>query len=382
MALTEVTNPRKTLGTTPPYDADSASTTQLRYVFNESDLTNIEKYVLEIEIPELNNLLVYYVPDPSTGNIEFDLGFILLRGMGDSQYLDYHVVATPYRDRVAESGLTSINILAIASEIQILYSQGANLNEFIAKATTPANVAYFQTFLNEPKIWDGWTTANHVINQDIIGTVDVKIVDLDINKNPISTITPADIWTTRRIEEYPLTYSAGAEYRSYQYSQTAVPLTVEKIYKQEPECRNPIMIYWWNELGGIDYWLFTIEQAVNNIADEGLQWDTPITEDISQVRQTKERYSGRNIQFITVKTAFLNKNEISVLHYLKKSPKVSVALSKDLSEYIEVRVANAFETNYTTGKGNYEFSCTIEFPDGFDFFKGVHYQSDFEVMMT
>jgi hypothetical protein len=232
----------------------------------------------------------------------------------------------------------------------------------------------FQTFFDNPKIYENWTTFNYIINQDIVGTVNVKLADYDLNLNPISTLTPSDIWAgPPKIESYPLTYSSGAAYRGMQYDVLAVPISEEKIYEQRPECENPIMLRWWNELGGLDYWLFSREQTFTNVTEEGLKYNTPITSDLATLTATKFRYAEKYVQFIQLKAEHLTQNELQTLHYLKKSPQIELALAKDWSSFVQVRVDAGYSTDFTTNKSNYGFFVSVELPDNFDFFKAKEY---------
>ena len=374
MALTEITNPRKTFATTPIYASDAASTVQLLYKFNESN-TTYTRYVLQVVIPELNNLELFYLPD-SSGDIEFDLGKTIDLAMpGD--FISYHIVATPFRDGIAETPVTSVDILAVRSNIQLLYKYGSNLYELTGKAVTPPDLGFFMSYFEIPRIWENWQTYNYIINQDILGTINVYTEDLDINKSVLTSANTGDIWTTPpKVEAYPIPYpaTANSKYLNLQYQLADfTPLSVLQTYEMMEECRNPVMIYWLNELGGIDYWLFSIEQTITHITEEGLKFNTPITEDISTVTGNKKRFSDKDTQFMTLIAEQLTQNQVQTLHYLKKSPDVKVALSKDLSTFVNVRVSTGYSTDFTTGKSNYSFSVNIEFPDNFDFFKAKSY---------
>jgi hypothetical protein len=368
MALTETTNPRLNIS---GYDSDAASTTQLRYVYNESDLTNIDKYFLEVVIPELSGVTLYYFPD-SSGNIEFDVGRAVQLAM-PANSIKYHLEVTPYRDGSAETGITSLDILAVKSKVQILSEYGSNLYDYIIKTPNPAQ---WMTIFQEPKLWNGWDKTLYAINMDIAASVDVIQNSLDINKAFLAANDTTQILAgAPAIDGWPLSYpaTANAYYIEVGFELTGSDITEKKIIKLEPECREPIMIEWLNSLGVVENWLFQIEQAVINTSEQGLMWETPIADDISTVQTTKQRFSEKDTQFITVKAAHLNQNELQGLHDIKRSEAVRVWLLKDGSEWVSVRVSAGYETTFTTGKNNYEFSLSIEFPDNFDFFKAKKY---------
>lgn len=376
MALTEITNPRLTFATTPIYASDAASTTQLLYKFNEDNTTFTNYYTLRVVIPELNNFTLFYpLLDPS-GDIEFDLGDAIAQAMAGNSVV-YHVVATPVRDGVDETPVVSIDILAVKSNIQILTTNRSNLYDYIGKDVTAPSPGKFMTWFETPKIWNGWKTSNHIINQDITGTINVYTEDLDINKVPLATDNTADIWAAAMtVESYPIPYplTANSYYVNFQYQKTDfTPLSVLQTYQAMPECREPVMLQWLNELGGTDYWLFSMEQSITNIAEEGLRYETPITTDLSTVTGNKFRFSDKDTQFMTLRAEQLTQNEIQALHYLKKSTEVKVALDKDLGTFVDVVVSASFSDDFTTGKTNYTFSVTIEFPNNFDFFKAKAY---------
>ena len=131
------------------------------------------------------------------------------------------------------------------------------------------------------------------------------------------------------------------------------------------------MISWLNSLGGMDQWLFQIEQSVSNQIEEGRRFQTPITTDIESIRTTKGRFAQRDIQRMTLKADKLNQNELQTLHEIKTSEIVRLWLNKDGSEYVGVIVSSGYVTDFTTGKTNYEFSLNIELPDNFDVFKST-----------
>lgn len=369
MALTEITTPRLNVS---GYDSDAASTTQLRYVYNESDLTDIDKYFLEVVIPELSGVTLYYFPD-SSGNIEFDVGMAVQLAM-PTNYIEYHLEVTPYRDGVAEAGITSLDILAVISKVQILSQYGANLYQFIAK---PTNYGSIMTMFDIPRFWNGWEKIARFISMSYV-PVDFDFTPLDINQQAITpVVNNTSLGPIPRVADMALTWPSGATNPYYLQitgsDATDGQLTIDKTYSLHEECQEPIMIEWLNSLGVYETWLFQIEQAVINTSEQGLMWETPITEDISTVQTTKQRFTEKDTQFITVKAAHLNQNELQGLHDIKRSNDVRVWLLKDGSEWVSVRVSAGYETTFTTGKNNYEFSLSIEFPDNFDFFKAKKY---------
>ena len=365
MALSEVSNPRRNIS---GYDSDAASTTQLLYEFQESVLTDIDKYVLEVVIPELNNLTLYYIPK-STGEIEFNIGPAVDRAMAGT-YIDYHIVATPYRDGTAETGVTSINILAVLSRRQILSEHGANLYNYTMLATDPGK---HLTVFEEPKMWHGWTKKMYGLNQDLTA-FDVFEDRRDINKQTIdnNTVNYTGL-TPPFVHEHTITQPFTAEYLRLSYELPAQQFLQEIYIRVLEACENPVMIEWLNSLGGYDTYLFSRQQTVTNIIEQGLTFQEPITTDIETVTETKQRYAEKDTQYMTLRAEQLTQNDLQALHDIKRSPVVRLWLDKTGSSYVTVIVNSGYEDSFTTGKSNYSYSLNIELPDNFDFFTAKEY---------
>jgi hypothetical protein len=92
---------------------------------------------------------------------------------------------------------------------------------------------------------------------------------------------------------------------------------------------NGIMIQWVNSLGGLEEYLFTYNQEVEEIADTGLVIIPPINEDIADVNTAIERQVEKTTQLITCFADHLTKDEIRQLHYIKYSECVWVWLTKN-----------------------------------------------------
>ena len=131
------------------------------------------------------------------------------------------------------------------------------------------------------------------------------------------------------------------------------------------------MVAWTNSLGGGDQWLFQYEQAVTNISSEGQSINSPIVGDIATEQGNKRRVPGKDVQYVTLKADQLTLNELQGLHDIKNAGYVLIYDSPTIGtrKQVSVKVNNGFETTFTTGKGNYEFTLQLEMPDNFDLFK-------------
>lgn len=371
MALTVITTPRKNIG---GYDSDAASTTQLLYKFSESVITPGEAYVLRIVIPELSNLERFYVPK-TNGDIEFNIGPSVEGALFDAGLtnISYTLVYSSIRNGVETAGGTTIAILGVISKRQILSANGANLFDFILYNTDLPLTTPLTNFI-EGRKWIGWAKSMYYINMDY-AAMDVLEAETDINKTfiaptVITPITPTPPGIISHLLMEPV--DANAFFLEITL-QSGLSLSKKHRLKYEEECKNPVMISWLNSLGGMDQWLFQIEQSVSNQIEEGRRFQTPITTDIETIRTTKGRFAPRDIQRMTLKVDKLNQNELQTLHEIKTSEIVRLWLNKDGSEYVGVIVSSGYVTDFTTGKTNYEFSLNIELPDNFDFFKAKLY---------
>jgi len=332
--------------------------------------TLYESYLLQIIIPELNDLDLYFAVNPS-GRIIFDLG-PLLAGAIDQQLL-YNATYTELWSGSSNSPVSLGSILAVKANKQLLSTYGSNLYDHVMRSANPGKLLTNQT---EPKYWHGWKRSASVINDTSIN-IDTYEQQLDANKAPTGTTTINNhLVSADSVDNFTLltpTLDAGAKYINLYFFESPDIVTEQKHYLIEPECRQPIMIEWVNQLGGYDQWLFIFEQAVTDDTEQGLIFERSFTDDIQTVTQTKQRAPGETRQLMTLKAGHLSQNDIQHLHEIKQSDIVRAFLTKDGTEYIDVIVNTGYQTSFTTGKGGYEYALNIEFPSGFDFFKGKKY---------
>ena len=369
MAVSVITTPRKNIS---GFDSDAASTTQLLYKFNENTITPGEAYVLQVVVPELSNLTRYYVPQ-ANGDIEFNIGptiesALFAAGLTNIEYtIDYSSV----RNGVETAEGSTTSILAVISKMQILSEYGANLYNYVAQSAHPG---LFLTNFEKPKFWEGWAKSAYWINQDLTLTYDIIETVQDANGTDLGFTAYTQAPILMNVESWALTYPAEVNQSQLRlYVQSGLKVMEFLFYSLQPECKEPVMLEWLNSLGGYDTYLFSYEQTITNIQEEGRKWQRPIAEDIANIRTTKGRYAPKTTQYMTLKTAFLNMNEVQTLHEIKGSEDIRLWINKDGSEYVGVTVNTGYTTDYTTGKGNYEFSLNIELPDNFDFFKAKLY---------
>ena len=87
-----------------------------------------------------------------------------------------------------------------------------------------------------------------------------------------------------------------------------------------------------------------------------------------------EEFTGTNIQTATViadadYTSVVHTSDIVPPGINTQTAATYFRLFEYPERYVDVRVNNLYQTDYTTGKGNYEFSLSVELPDNFDYFK-------------
>jgi len=232
----------------------------------------------------------------------------------------------------------------------------------------------FLTKFDEYSIWENWTTYYSIININSGVSFGYTEEVLDINKSNLATNTGTALSSDLSIKDRSITYpaTANAKYKSFKYTDTN-DISETKYFKLRDECKNPIMLEWDGELGGRDQWLFNIEQAVTESATQGFTYSLQRDDYIENITRSANRIAGDNFQRMTLKVVNLNQNELQSLHFLKRASNVRVWLEKDGTSVVGVIVNTGYDTGFTTGKANYEFTVSIEFPRNFDFFTAKQY---------
>ena len=389
MALNLVSTPNETIET---FDSEFASTTQLLYEFNVDDLAGKEAYVVQITIPELNDLTLFFTPEPSTGDVKINIGTAVAASIATTQtYIFYKVeYSATFRGGSVAPASTPFT-LAVISRRQILTEHGANLYFFMLRVLTSGKLGNFLTSFNEPKLWRNWAHNMHLIfDPDMVarlGTEDLEIAvrGLDANKLNPSGLNLISIVTATFAVPQVNTIDIGstldlAGFETSEFLQIISTLGISQpevtetlIMDIDIECQNPVMIEWINGNGGSDQWLFQTEQTAINQVGEGFKFQTPIVGTIETNRGNKGRVPDRDIQFLTLRADQLNQDQLQGLHEIKRSYAVRLWLNKTGTEYVNVIVDKDYQTSFTTGKGGYIFSLSIELPDDFDFFTAKLY---------
>jgi hypothetical protein len=344
-----------------------------------NNLTARSGYRLQIRLSEFDDQLLYFLPDYK-GDIYCELSGIL-KFLLPFDGLEIQ----PYYQEVWASGSETEAQFSDALFIswarkQILSSGGANTGDLVLKTTGALgkNLSLFDEFLtNFPKTWKNWSRFVSYLNQSY-ASVNIIQEFRDINNTFSSSISNIVLTPTApNIIKQELEAAENAsttEYYLQVYPGSPVTQAAQYSYYQiEEECKNPIMIEWLNRNGAYDSYLFNIDQSVQDIADEGLSWESPINGDIETITQTKYRTVEKHTQVLVLKAIRLSRIDLQALHDIKQSNDVRVWLAKDASSYVNVIVNNGYADDFTTGKANYEFTLSIEFPSNFDFFTAKEY---------
>jgi len=375
MSLSITTDPNLSVS---GYDSIAASTTQLRYVLAESDMSGKTDYYVKITISELTDFTLYYVMR-GDGSLIVDLGQAIEQAMlaEGLTYVYYRLTCQAFYSSTSDTAINSDYTFAVISRVPIKSSKQSNLWDYVAK---PTNYGKFLTLFDVPKFWENWDLYNWIINLDYTGTTSAENEILDINLNILDTSSVGDIWAAlNKVESYPLDYPAEAnqKYLRFHFEVSTVQVTEQKLYKLEPECNNPVMIQWLNRLGGYDQYLFEREQTINQEAEQGIIWQVASSDDISTITETKKRRAAKDTQTMVLKAANLTQNELQALHDIKLSQDVKVWLAKtdpySGNDWVNVIVNGGYADSFTTGKTGYTYLLTIEFPDNFDFFTAKQY---------
>ena len=262
--------------------------------------------------------------------------------------------------------------LAVYAEKQLLSIGGANMAEYVLDGSA----SKLATVFKNPVYWDGFErTVSMVIDSEFntrtgLSQYRLKNRILDINKNEEDILYKAFITDLTPRLDLDHIINGG------NYVGVSVDgLSEEILYERRDSCANPLMIDWLNSKGGIDQWLFNIDQIFERDSGQGLTYQSYITDDIATVGRTKFRQSPRWIQQVILKAENLTLDQLKALQEINSSISIRVWLNNDGSEWVGVIVSGRFSSTHNTQDALNEFSLQLEFPDNFDFEEGQNYFS-------
>jgi len=133
------------------------------------------------------------------------------------------------------------------------------------------------------------------------------------------------------------------------------------------------MVDWVSSLGGVEQWMFSINQRAVQTVGEGVLAERAIDGDIEFITRTKQRFPGAKYQRITMVAEHLTIDQLGALAEIKDTNSLRVYLNRDGSKFIDAVTVEDFTVPFYTKDLLHTFSLTIEFPDSFNFFAAKEY---------
>jgi len=371
--ITVVSTPTRTIGGITSNVV--AARAQALFQFS-TDLAAEENYKINIMILDENDdvlistIFKYSVKVDGTVNV--DLGRVVTEINESRGALSTRFKINYFETYTGNVGPETIigEWLAVYGEKQILSTGGANMYEYLLNDPTSKQATPF----DKPVFWEFFDRAiSVVIDSDFqartgLTQYRVKSVQYDINKLPIST--EYSNYITDLTPRLDLNLISGAA----PYIGVSIDgLTEEIIHERRHVCDNPIMIDWLNSYGGVEQWMFEVDQIYDRDAGQGISYQSAISGDISTVNRTKHRQSPKWIQQIIVKAENLTLDQLKALQEIKSSISVRAQLDNSGMEWVGVVCSGKFSTIHNSGDDRHEFTMQIEFPDNFDFNEAVEY---------
>ena len=232
----------------------------------------------------------------------------------------------------------------------------------------------FLTDFIRPKMWNGYLrTISYVLDdklQNRTGYTDISVqtIGKDAAGGVIATQEGAN--STTGIHEFGLAKIEGAVTQEVSmFWSPDIFMSETIIFDVEEPCKNPVMIEWVNNLGGLEQQLFQVNQAVESTSEKGLVFDQAVQTTYDLANDTIGRLSYVNRQNVILVAEKLTVNYAKSLAQMKLSPVVWVWLDNTGQNKIEVIVVNDFKFNYQTNDELVDYDITIQMPQNFDLFK-------------
>jgi len=261
--------------------------------------------------------------------------------------------------------------------------RGNDLNGGILEAvpgkwlTTFTMTAYMRKWIN----WRG--TISLLVDLDAasrtLGTEQITQYDLDVNKIPLvgSTSTIPFVISDPTVIQLPIEepVHADAKYKFlYAKDSSNQPLTEYMTVEVLEECKRPIMVEWFNSLGGHDVWLFSYKHIINESPDSEISWEIPISEDYEYFEGSKRKLTLQVGSTILLTTENLTKEQVDAIKTMYSSPEIYIYLRKDGVEKIRVTVTDDWSYNYESKQSLYSLTVTLQLPKNFDILKALRYE--------
>lgn len=241
--------------------------------------------------------------------------------------------------------------------------------QLLTKFTTPLN-------------WRGWNrTVSILVDSEFVNRNPNDILSVNNTNANVNKVLGASNGTSLTVNNPALNVYIAPVNKSDDFYNRVVcstgggtnKISQELFYRMENECNSAIMLDWINGLGGIDQWLFEVQQSVTLENDEGIVVERPITTDIEFINRTKRRFANTFRQQLTLKAEHLTLDQLLAIQEIKKTESLRVYLSKDGVQFIDAIVVNDFSSPYSTKDRHHKFTVIIELPDGFIFENGKLY---------
>jgi len=258
-------------------------------------------------------------------------------------------------------------------QIDILPAAGGNEPPFLLWETYP--VAKLLTQFKNPMFWPGWYRSYAVL-------VDPKMIDrgiainlrgiqqnYDINKAFISSIYTGTIGTNNgtpgvyiyEVREPTSDLAAYINIRIDDFNNIAISGPMQ--YKILPECENPIMVEYYNQLGVPEQHLFNITQEIELQATAGTGVTTPVNQDLAG---DYSRRIGRRLPDFTQQILCTSENllpdQYLALQELIYSSEVFIYLDKEGTKKLPVILSGEPSTSKETKDKRLSLQVTLELP--------------------
>ena len=269
------------------------------------------------------------------------------------------------------SEANSVNVLVTITELT-LYKRG--------------------NFLNNIGVWENWSKKVYFFLDDDY-TTDVgnnfrfDVTAADINKTlgaalqateviDVSIATNQDLIYNRYI---PIQGTVGQHVvtrgtHSATDDDTVMIPQFHEIYR---ECRNPIMLEWPNVDGGLDQWLFTVNQTLTIDGEGGEDWEKPVISDLEVEGTPYNPLIGvttvRQSERVLCTAENLTKEQIRRLADIKTAPFVNLWLDKGGNSLLAVKIFGNRSSSLQTDQRTGTFSVEFEMPEDFNLLESLKY---------
>jgi hypothetical protein len=355
------------------FTSKTISAEEVLIYIDESDLTGKANYVLSytLNIQGVTIGTFYAFPD-SSGKMTLDLTNIV-RDYIKKNKRTWVEVAITYSATWDGGGYSvSIYIFWVLNGRRSK-QRPVNMIDHILKDSytlgLSAKQAKWCTMFQEPRYWIGWDNYISIFVQDSF------VLDCNIVTHYYYLAKTIATGNTTSISGFvgdsflfilPL---AGFVYPNIRYLKTFIEqdsnsgLITDEIWHRicDPG-DNPMMVQWPGRNGGLEQFLFNIEQEFILTEENTSRYKIVSNVRNVVIKEDEAIIEGEGRELITVKADKLTLNELQALHTIKEAPYIRLWLDTLGQEFVYVTLQDITSTDYTTGKHFFEFQATFRMP--------------------